>query len=353
MLDGCMACSGPSQTLAPTSAPPSASTQPALSQPSPNPVSVPAIPPVQPYQSLRTAPSSLPVQLPPLPQLSSSSSASLTSVVNQARLNHAASSLPRQPALPRRRLRGNATAPPSLPRVPDIGTCIINSGNSESSTIRTNVSILVHVETIKVRTAFRSFGFNAETTVFSVEFNLDDFQGFRAAFYKTEFQINDDFTDFSETFKGKKPIIGQTLIPCTLGFRRRIPHCVGEPVGLGSLPPFIRGNPSAEPPTEGNTIVPDTIRCLFFRQRTLRGPLPNEATAEVGNRSSTSAQFSQQVPATVASIQKVSRFFQGNNPRRYRDRAKKWQRNEPSVTVTVAPIQGRTVYLFYVQVTTW
>ncbi|KAK7020793.1 hypothetical protein R3P38DRAFT_3547955 [Favolaschia claudopus] len=321
-----MACSGPSQTLAPTSAPPSASTQPALSQPSPNPVSVPAIPPVQRYQSLRTAPSSLPVQLPPLPQLSSSSSASLTSVVNQARLNHAASSLPRQPALPRRRLRGNATAPPSLPRVPDIGTCIINSGNSESSTIRTNVSILVHVETIK---------------------------GFRAAFYKTEFQINDDFTDFSETFKGKKPIIGQTLIPCTLGFRRRIPHCVGEPVGLGSLPPFIRGNPSAEPPTEGNTIVPDTIRCLFFRQRTLRGPLPNEATAEVGNRSSTSAQFSQQVPATVASIQKVSRFFQGNNPRRYRDRAKKWQRNEPSVTVTVAPIQGRTVYLFYVQVTTW
>ncbi|KAK7037103.1 hypothetical protein R3P38DRAFT_3311654 [Favolaschia claudopus] len=120
----------------PTTLPP-ASTHPSVAQSQPPAASAPAtsVPVIQPYQSLRTAPSSLPVQLPPLPQPASSSSASLTSVVNQARLSHAASSLPRQPALPRRRPRGNATAPPSLPRVPDIASCMTTSGNL--STIRT------------------------------------------------------------------------------------------------------------------------------------------------------------------------------------------------------------------------
>ncbi|KAK7012389.1 hypothetical protein R3P38DRAFT_3279919 [Favolaschia claudopus] len=120
---------------------PPASTHPSVLQSQPTvsapaaPAPIPSVPVIQPYHSLRTAPSSLPVQLPPLPQLASSSSASLTSVVNQARLSHAASSLPRQPALPRRRPRGTATAPPSLPRVPDIASCLTTSGNS--TTIRT------------------------------------------------------------------------------------------------------------------------------------------------------------------------------------------------------------------------
>ncbi|KAK6996176.1 hypothetical protein R3P38DRAFT_3629305 [Favolaschia claudopus] len=148
---------------------------------------------------------------------------------------------------------------------------------------------------------------------------------------------------FSETFKGKKPIIDfmgillrmrRTLL-ARWGSAEGFPIASGSPWGWAlsrlSSGGILRRNP---PPKE-------TPLSLIL-QRTLRGPLPNEATAEVGNRSSTSAQFSQQVPATVASIQKVSRFFHGNNPRRYRDRAKKWQRNEPSVTVTVAPIQGRT-----------
>ncbi|KAK7037157.1 hypothetical protein R3P38DRAFT_3311664 [Favolaschia claudopus] len=118
---------------APTPAPlPPPSTHPSVAQNQapPAPTPTPSVPAIQPYQSLRAAPSSLPTQLPPLPQLSSSSSASLNSVVNQARLSHAASSLPRQPALPRRRPRGAATAPPSLPRVPDITSCMTNSGNS-------------------------------------------------------------------------------------------------------------------------------------------------------------------------------------------------------------------------------
>ncbi|KAK6996213.1 hypothetical protein R3P38DRAFT_3329590 [Favolaschia claudopus] len=120
---------------------PPASTHPSVSQSQPTvpapaaSAPIPSVPVIQPYHSLRTAPSSLPVQLPPLPQLASSSSASLTSVVNQARLSHAASSLPRQPALPRRRPRGTATAPPSLPRAPDIASCLTTSGNS--TTIRT------------------------------------------------------------------------------------------------------------------------------------------------------------------------------------------------------------------------
>ncbi|KAJ6463110.1 hypothetical protein C8R47DRAFT_1327041 [Mycena vitilis] len=87
----------------------------------------PSAPPIQPYQSLRAAPSSLPVHLPPLPQLSSSS-ASLSSTVNQARLSHSASSQPRQPTLPRRRPRSNAVAAPSLPRAPDINSCMTTSG---------------------------------------------------------------------------------------------------------------------------------------------------------------------------------------------------------------------------------
>ncbi|KAK6984722.1 hypothetical protein R3P38DRAFT_3332778 [Favolaschia claudopus] len=118
---------------APTPAPlPPPSTHPSVAQNQapPAPTPTPSVPAIQPYQSLRAALSSLPTQLPPLPQLSSSSSASLNSVVNQARLSHAASSLPCQPALPRRRPRGAATAPPSLPRVPDISSCMTNSGNS-------------------------------------------------------------------------------------------------------------------------------------------------------------------------------------------------------------------------------
>lgn len=118
----------PSVLPTPPVAPPSSS-HPSLTQPPSVPPPLPsasAAPPIQPYRSLRTAPSSLPTQLPPLPQLSSSS-APLNSVVNQARLAHAASSLPRPPARSRRRPRTNATALPGLPRVPDIASCMTHS----------------------------------------------------------------------------------------------------------------------------------------------------------------------------------------------------------------------------------
>ncbi|KAJ7912831.1 hypothetical protein B0H13DRAFT_1874415 [Mycena leptocephala] len=122
----------------PPVAPPSSS-HPSLTQPPSVPPPLPsasAAPPIQPYRSLRTAPSSLPTQLPPLPQLSSkTSSAPLNSAVNQARLAHAASSLPRPPARSRRRACINATALPGLPRVPDIASCMTTA--SGTSDIRT------------------------------------------------------------------------------------------------------------------------------------------------------------------------------------------------------------------------
>ncbi|KAJ7035372.1 hypothetical protein C8F04DRAFT_1394787 [Mycena alexandri] len=116
------------QPAAPNPAP--TASQPALPPPSSQPSlpSQPATLPIQPYQSLRVAPSSLPVQLPPLPPLLSSSSLSLHSVINQARLTHSASSQPRQSNLPRRRPRTNAVTPPSLPRAPDINLCLTSSG---------------------------------------------------------------------------------------------------------------------------------------------------------------------------------------------------------------------------------
>ncbi|KAJ7018120.1 hypothetical protein C8F04DRAFT_1394278 [Mycena alexandri] len=112
------------QPAAPNPAP--TASQPALPPPSGQP-SLPAQPaalPIQPYQSLRVAPSLLPVQLPPLPP----SSSSLHLVVNQARLTHSASSQPCQPNLPRCCPRTNAVAPPSLPRAPDINSCLTLSG---------------------------------------------------------------------------------------------------------------------------------------------------------------------------------------------------------------------------------
>ncbi|KAJ6572391.1 hypothetical protein DFH09DRAFT_1079603 [Mycena vulgaris] len=106
-------------------APPPQTLPPASIHPSPAPQPL-AITQIQPYQSLQAAPS---VLLPPLPPLSSSSaSTNLSSVVNQARLSHSASSLPRQPPLTRRHPRTTAVAPPSLPRAPNISSCMTTVG---------------------------------------------------------------------------------------------------------------------------------------------------------------------------------------------------------------------------------
>ncbi|KAF7371961.1 hypothetical protein MVEN_00054100 [Mycena venus] len=119
--------SSPQPPLAPASSHSLVTQSSSASAPPPPPPLALTAPPIPTYHSLRPVSSSLPAHLPPLPQLSSSS-APLNSVVNQARLNHAASSLPRAPALPRRRPRSNAVAPPRLPRAPDINSCLTTSG---------------------------------------------------------------------------------------------------------------------------------------------------------------------------------------------------------------------------------